>query len=282
MNINKARDFYSVYYEGALEGGLKEAFERALANDPAIADEYSDFVSLMETLAEPVDEVATPSDLHEKIMARLDHAAWKAKEKSPAGWFVQLRPAFLGALALAAIGAAVLSLNNQGGEVVEAGLGGRTTVPTRNVELTHQEGQFELELRGAVGSRFSIRRVDTGEVLEEISLTRNQQNHPVANRSAQATPIEVVSPGGERYIVIVLPGTERESSLAGEGTPVDVARTIAGTFRMPVILRTPDSVRRVKWSFDKGDDFHRLSEKLKASGANLSLREDGIVLLAGF
>lgn len=282
MNISKARDFFSAYHEGTLDEGLKEAFERSMAADPTIAEEYASFVELMESLSEPSPEAPVPGDLHEKIMARLDRSAWEQKQKASSGWFGYWRPALIGGLAVTAIVAGILNLNNQNNGVAEAGLAGGIVVPTNSAELIHDEDGFRFDIKGSVGSHFLVRRVDTGEVLEDISLRRTHQSHEIANQSATAAPIEVVSPGGERYLVIVLPGTKHESAYSGEGSTLDVGRAIAGTFRMPVILRTPDSVRRFKWSFAKGDDFHVLSEKLKTNRANLSLRADGIVLLADF
>jgi len=82
MNPVKARDFFSDYYEGLLEPGLKQAFERALKSDPHVQEEYKQFEIVMGQLGsfdkKPVD---SPFNLYDKITARLDLADLEAKNK---------------------------------------------------------------------------------------------------------------------------------------------------------------------------------------------------------
>ena len=73
MNIEKAREFYSAYHEGSLDKGLKQAFERQLETDAQVAAEFRLFKQAMEELSQLESEaIEVPSDLHDRISARLD------------------------------------------------------------------------------------------------------------------------------------------------------------------------------------------------------------------
>ena len=71
MNQSKARDFYSAYYEGTLDFGLTQAFERALTTEAEVKAEYEQFVRVMEDLKVCKPLVEPPEDLHLKIRERV-------------------------------------------------------------------------------------------------------------------------------------------------------------------------------------------------------------------
>ncbi len=90
MTLAKAKDYFSAYHEGSLDRGLKQAFETRLREDTQLQAEYRAFERTMKELeAFGCVEVEPPSDLHDKIAARLDKAIWDQKRQKNSG--VKLR-----------------------------------------------------------------------------------------------------------------------------------------------------------------------------------------------
>ncbi|MBX3115210.1 MAG: hypothetical protein KF836_11645 [Fimbriimonadaceae bacterium] len=283
MNINKARDFFSAYYEGELGGGIKEAFERSLTTDPALKAEYEEFVEIMKMLEEPAEEVPAPHDLHDKIMARLDHESWQEKQTAKPGLFGNWKLAFVGALALVAIVAGGLSITNNGsgGNKVEAGWGipSPSTNVTEKVDVVAKDGKLVMNLEANSGSEFQIRAYGSTEVIEEVSLKGTTFETEINTKSPDTVALEVINAKGESKLLMVHPGTRSESLLKGEGSIVDCAKAIASTFRTPILIRVPDPEQQVAWDFESTDDYNVRSTKLAASRLSLSLRTDGVSIL---
>jgi hypothetical protein len=70
MTSQEARELFSAAYDRELESAAEEAFERALANDAALAGEYAEFRSLLEAAAEDIEVAAIP-DLLPGVQRRL-------------------------------------------------------------------------------------------------------------------------------------------------------------------------------------------------------------------
>src|SRR5438270_5999926 len=85
MNLAKAKDYFSAYYEGSLDRGLRQSFEARLNEDAQLQAEYRAFERTMRDLgAMGQIEIEPPEDLHDKIAARLDYALWEQKrQKAP-------------------------------------------------------------------------------------------------------------------------------------------------------------------------------------------------------
>lgn len=282
MNINKARDFFSAYYEGELGGGIKEAFERSLTTDPALKAEYEEFVEIMKMLEEPAEEVPAPHDLHDKIMTRLDHESWQEKQTAKPGVFSNWKLAFVGALALVAIVAGGLSITNRGtGEnSTEASwIPTGATKVTEKVDVVAENGKLVLNLEANSGSQYQIRAYGSTEVIEEVSLKGTTFETEINTKSPDTVALEVINAKGESKLLMVHPGTRSESLLKGEGSIVDCAKAIASTFRTPILIRVPDPEQHVAWDFESTDDYNVRSTKLAASKLSLSLRTDGVSIL---
>lgn len=281
MNINKARDFFSAYYEGELGGGIKEAFERSLTTDPALKSEYDEFVELMKMLEEPIEEVPAPHDLHEKIMTRLDHGTWQEKQTAKPGFFGNWKLAFVGALALVAIVAGGMNIMNRGSN---GGYDQASLVPTSNnvaekVDVVALDGKLVLNLEANSGSKYQIRAYGSTDVIEEVSVKGTKFETEINTNSPATVALEVINDKGDRKLLMVHPGTQSESVLTGEGSIIDCAKAIASTFRTPILIRVSDPEQKISWSFEKTDDHNIRSTKLAASKLSLSLREDGVSIL---
>ncbi len=281
MNINKARDFFSAYYEGELGGGIKEAFERSLTTDPALKSEYEEFVQIMKMLEEPIPEVPAPHDLHEKIMTRLDHQTWEAKQSSKAGLFSSWRLAFFGGLAAFAIIGGALSINQNSNMGTQAGPIG-IPVATENVDVVAaKDGKLILKLQAPRGSQYIVRPYGSTEILKEVAMKSERFESEVSSNSEETVALEILDGKGTQKLLLVHPGTRRDNTLVGEGSVIECAQAIASAFRTPILVRVPDPERQISWNFESGDDHNVRSSKLAELKLNLSLREDGVSILAG-
>src|SRR5687767_3235474 len=123
MNADKAREFFSSYFEGTLDAGLRQAFELRLETDAETQAEYRAFERSMGQLDTLKDiEIEIPYDLNEKISARVDRHIFEAKRTKGSPWLAFLRPMAIGGLAAAAIIGTVITMNNRSGGVQPAGL----------------------------------------------------------------------------------------------------------------------------------------------------------------
>ena len=102
MDINQARELYSAYYEGTIERVSAVALDEAMKGDADIRDDFASFSAVMDTLPTLAEEsVSTPTDLHDKIMARLDHHEWEKKQGRKLLLFSNPKMAWFGAAAAA-------------------------------------------------------------------------------------------------------------------------------------------------------------------------------------
>ena len=118
MNANKAREFFSSYFEGNLDDGLRQAFERTLNTDAELQAEYKAFERTLGQLAGLRDvEIEVPFDLHERISARLDRHIYEKRQTRGGGFLAFWKPALAAGVASLAVIGTVLSLNSSGGDV---------------------------------------------------------------------------------------------------------------------------------------------------------------------
>lgn len=283
MNASKARDFFSAYYEGELNEGIKEAFERALASDATLKSEYDEFCSTMKLLDSPEGEIEIPFDLHEKIMAKLDHQEWETKQNSKVSLWGQWRLAFIGGIAGLALIAGFMSINakNNSGSSTAGTLSiNQPTVKPVVADMTYIDSKLTIKVDG--GDKFKLDIIDlrNDEVVGELS--SETSNVEFANDHSDSQAFSVNDSKGETKLVFVTPGQSLKKEFSGEGTVLDLAKSLAGTFRTPIIVRAKDLDRTVRWEFAEDSDTASRSTALKDQGLDLSVREDGITILSSF
>ena len=107
MNQEKARELFSDYYEGSLDGGLRQSLEMNLRNDASLREDYTAFVETMEGLdALRSEEIEIPIYLSDRIATRLESVQSRQKFGLPV-WTNWLRGLAVGAVAIAAIAFAI-------------------------------------------------------------------------------------------------------------------------------------------------------------------------------
>lgn len=284
MNSIKARDFFSAYFEGSLEPGLKQAFERALRTDAIVQAEYTQFERVMAQLDTLHDEaVNPPADLHERISARLDRSIYEAERQKPKSIFMSWRSLAYGGLAAALILGAVLSLNvsddpaRTSGFVPPISRGSETVAPP---SLLATPTGLNLQYRSLKEGIVYVKAGIEGRVVQQIAISADQSiDSPLNNRSQEAALLQIVFPHGERPLLVALPGQARSEVRDGEGTIADLAVALAGVYGAPVEVRVQDPGKRTNWRLEAEDAVDAISSVVGPSGITLERQASGLLVL---
>lgn len=285
MNASKAREYFSAYYEGDLEAGLKQQFESALQGDGDLQADYSAFVQTMQAL-EHYDEaeIEVPADLSEQISRKLDKHLWDQKQTARPGLFGQWRMALLGGMAVVAIGAAFFALNPRDPQstINTAGMAGQGTVATTTADLVYDDGQIRLVVTN--GRKLTLPVVvtdtETGTDVYRGELKGSDLSNPLTNEKAEAAVLAISFGETIEGLTVVLPGASGGKVEPGEGTVVDLAKMVAQGFRTPVLVRVKNLSQTVAWNFAEDLSADQLPSALRDQKAKFTLRNDGFLVLS--
>ncbi len=275
MNPAKAKQHFSAYYEGTLDRGLKESFERALHADAQLQAEYRAFKRTMEDLDSLQNlTIAVPNDLHDRIAARIDKQVWEEKRKQTSGLSQWWRSLAFGGLAVVAIAGAIISVNRNSGDTTGSGVVPvAATSPVfevaRNQDglvLTYQRGEGEVVVRDASGNE--LKRIVLGDKRVESPLTN-------PNAKPNLLIVELEKPPRKAYVVV--PGKQPEPMRQGEGTLLDMAKAVSSTYNVPVIVVSNKSEIPVKWNFVGDDIPGAVNQVVENAGLNVTQRNSNIV-----
>lgn len=279
MNANKAREFFSAYYEGLMDPGLRQSFERRLNTDASVQAEYRAFERTMGQLDVMRDvEVEIPFDLSERINARLDlHVHEQTRNAKPAmfAWWKGLAVAGIGALA---IFGAFQSLQNTGGDVLTGGAvtGTAAEVPMR-VEMV--DGEPVLMYRPTSKRTLVIRDAIEGTERERIDLDNRLLRSPLRNTSETANLISIDPGDGSMPMLVAIPGTSPTPVTAGQGTIQEFVLALADHYRIPVTLTTTNPERTVVWKFESTDVMADATKALQDTRFAVEMRQAGILTI---
>lgn len=271
MNAHKAREYFSAHYEGSLDRGLRESFERVLRSDAQIQAEYKAFCRTMDQLGQfGIPDVEPPSDLHDRIMARLDLNAWEQKQqKKPA--FAWWKTAFVAAavIAIAAFGA-IRAGQDTSGTPTEAGV--VPQMPAR-ARLDVKPAQNGVSLSyPRVGRRVvSILDAD-GQEKERIELVNQAiEGKLLTNEGSTAAIVEIVIEDAHTWIA--LPGQGDLIPAVGQGDIRQLALDIANQCRIPVVYQGAE-LDLNPWTIDSSDAHRSAETALANHNLKIELRGD--------
>lgn len=271
MTNEKAKEFFSAYYEETLEAGLRLSFEQKLKADRSLKEEYDSFVRAMDSLGVlKFEEIEIPHDLHEQISARLDRHLYEKKQSAKPAWNTWFRSlAFAGIGAVAIIGA-MLALTNRGGGVAgdpaTSSFGSSTkeqikySIKNDGVTLSFAPNSPKTVIITNGGKEVTHTIVGDGKMPALSTLLSNSLP------SASVFGIQISGEKGTTYVVI--PGTARSSVSKGEGTVVDFAKAASDFYRMPIRVSTVVPNERIVWAFTSPN---AVAESGKALGSNYSV-----------
>jgi hypothetical protein len=242
MTSTRARELFSDYRDGSLQGHLREAFESALAGDPALRREYEAIDRALMALEAMRDEpVPEPYLMHERIVSRVDKAILQ-RTRSRASWLSGWRLGLVGAVGAAAILAAFVNMR-QDSDVSMASIG---PAPAKAALSWSVEAKgVRLNARASEG-KLAIRDEDGVEVYS-ADVPGSGIELPLANLDAGAKLYVVVL--DKRELRIALPGRKAGAPDEGEGTVDELALATAARFERPVEVRSA-AAGDIKWTFD--------------------------------
>ncbi|MFQ3586688.1 MAG: hypothetical protein SNJ74_12850 [Fimbriimonadaceae bacterium] len=284
MNAQKAREYFSSYYEGVLERGLRESLERKFQSDPAVKADYDSFVRTMKAIEQMRDAVPEPPEnLHETIMARLDRQIWEARRKPVQHWLGWWKPALAGSLACLAIVAAINQIGRPS-DTSQAAIAptpndgvGAPVRPTESMTAQINDSGGVTFVYSTAAERRVVVRSEDGRIRSDATVNASTLRYHLTNEhpAAEVVSIEVGDSGP--VALVALPGTSMERNGEGSGNLRDLIRASAGFFRTPIVLAASDASLPVTWNFSSQDPVAELTRALPSSRYSVEQRPSGLV-----
>lgn len=276
MNASKAREFFSSYFDGSLDGGLRQAFERKLNTDSDLKAEYQAFertMSMLDSMRET--EVEVPFDLTERINARIDRHVYEQKraEKAPAlAWWKSLA---IGTAAALAIFGTIKGFGGGPSATAEANLLGGPQA--EHVQVVRDNGELVLKYQTTGRKSVTIREDVAGKELKRVDLDGKQLESELRNSDAQPRLVSVQVDGESRPTLVAVPGTDSIEVTTGKGTIGELAKNLAGRYRVPVVVVANDVAREMTWTYSSLEPVSGATEALKDASFSVELHSDGIL-----
>jgi hypothetical protein len=266
MNLAKAKEHFSAYYEGSLERGLRQTFENRLKEDAQVQAEYRAFERTMQSLeALGHIEIEPPIDLHDKIAARLDKAIYDQKRQaqpvfSMANWWKGLQ---------------------QGNGAAKASfMPGGSAAAEQFTFAAHKGGVFVSY--AAVDHQTVIVKDASGKILNSIDLDhRALQDQPIQNQgdSPVLVSVETGDPGSS-VSYVAIPGKVLVTTTSGKGTVKDLAVAIAGHFNKAVIVQAKDAADKdVSWDFSSNQAVDSANAAVKPLNLAVGENTSGVITI---
>lgn len=274
MTQDKAREFFSAYYEDSLEIGLRQTLESRLRTDVALRSEYDSFVLAMEALGGLRDEeIEIPSYLSDRIATRLE----AVQEKKAASFlsFAWLRTALAGGLACLALAGAFLALKPGAGGVATGSLvpEGDAVAP---FQVSGKDGDATLSTP-ATAERVYL--VENGGQTRKV---RSAEGHPfslLTNDNPAAAVFRVRPEAGGPTTLVVVPGKVRKAPTSGEGDLETFGRAISDTYGVTVTLAVARPAERVRWELENTDAVNAATASVSELGLTADLSKSGVLTI---
>lgn len=278
MNQEKARDFFSAYYEGSLDRGLRQQFEARLASDANLKSDYAAFAETMEALSCFSDEeIEIPIFLDDRIATRLEAEEARRARRTPAflGW---LRYGAMTGLAAVAIFASIFAFRG-GSKVATAGLvpDGATAESPDHLQFIGDQHEVKLRFTGNEVKMVTVSSATTGHVVKRLATDHLTTETALRNSNPHAAVFSVAAGGeaGEKALV-ALPGTAHAKQDSGSGSLTVFAAAVADRYGVPVVIRG-NTAGEVTWTFEPGTALHNVETALQSQKASVDQRDGGMI-----
>jgi hypothetical protein len=283
MNQDKAREFFSAYYENTLERGLKQTFDQRLRADAQLLAEYQAFQRTMDHLDQlKFEEIEVPIYLSDRIATRIEEARAAAKPRNPL--LLWLPRYAVGGLAAAALIFAVVSWlpgghGSQGAGVVEAPSTEKAW-PSETVSVVGAGHSATIHYQSATAR--SVRIMDaSGADLGITNLGAGQSlSLPLNNPNPHATLFEVRVSGAGPDEYLEVPGTKADRTTADSGTVADFVKALGDRYSVPVILNAHDLGKTISWSFDVADAKSAAQKSLDSADYDVTQTASGVLSIS--
>lgn len=276
MNHDKARDLFSAYYEGTLEGGLRQQFESRLAQDSTLKADYAAFVETMDTLSLfAEEEIEIPIYLNDRIATRLEQEEAKRAKRTPAflGW---LRYGALAGLAATAMVTSVLALNKSN-SVATAGFASPDAANTNvdHLDFSMKGKDVLVHITGEVSKGLVIAAEPSGQVIRRLSSDHTTVEVPLHNDNEYAALLRV-SAGDLDRAVVAIPGKTRDKTANFSGSLSEFAAAVADRYGVPVVVRG-ETKTDLTFTFEGSSALKNVEAALQTAGASVDQRDGGLI-----
>ena len=283
MNQDKAREFFSAFYEGTLEAGLRQQLEARFRADAHLKADYAAFVETIESLDNlRFEEIEVPLFLNDRIATRLEQD--EAKRKTPLlAWTNWFRGLGYSGLAAAALIAAFVAIRTEGGSTATAslipGASAVSTSPANRLSFAAEGSKVVVSYR-AEGTRSVVVSAANGRRLQVFPLsTGGQLRTPLSNDHSAPALLRVNAAGDPAGSALVaLPGSEKQAAAAGTGSLQDLAAALAGRYGVPVVVRG-DVEQKVTWTLDVASPLRAAEAAVTGTHASVDQRDGGLITI---
>jgi hypothetical protein len=290
MTLDKAKDYFSAYYEGSLDRGLKQQFDARIKEDAQLQAEYRAFERTMKELeAFGGIDIEPPEDLHDKIAARLDKAIWEQKrnQKTPAFAFAWWKGLFAVSVAAAVIVGAMNLSGQQKPSSAANIIGVATPNAVAPLKLTFAGGGANgrtVTMNFPSADAKVVVKDSSGRILSSLDLNgREIKDEPLENKNDAAQLIQVEADGTDGVISasdVAIPGKVRDANITGKGTVKDMVTAIAAHYQKPVVIQNQsDGDKPASWDLTSNDMLGAATASLKGLGLSISEDGSGILLI---
>jgi hypothetical protein len=271
MNQDRAREYFSAYYEDALEPAMRVALEQKLASDRALRGEYAAFEEAMNDLASlKFEEIETPAYLSDRIASRLEEA--RAFDPKPTLFILPwVRNLAFGGLAAAAVVGAFLQIGAPG----EFSAAGVLPAPKDQPMFSSEQNVLYLNYQPSREGRVLV-MVD-GKPVGQVELEGRPMKSPLENPNPQSVTFEVFVEGQGRVSRVAVPGRLYREARSGEGTLSEFVRAVADVYRVPVQLDVDDAHLVIRWDLEGTDALAAVSQVLSGARYSVDQRSSGLI-----
>lgn len=274
MNQDKAREFFSSYFEGTLESGLKQSLEQKLRSDAQLQAEYAAFARTMEELGQlKYEQIEIPSYLSDRIASRMEQAEQKPKTSLLYLWLPRLS---VGAVAAAAIVGAVINLRSGSATV---STGGAIDIANPDPSFIGQGSDVKIHFAPTSPRRISVVEVKTGQA-HTYELDRSKSIRNVLHNDNPAVALfQVKIDSGRSTYFVALPGSQVDAKSTGSGSLTDLAVAASGHFHTPVLVAATDTHKTLSWTFE-GIDARAAVQKALTDGQTVDIRPQNLLTIS--
>jgi hypothetical protein len=282
MNQEKAKEFFSSYYEGTLDPGLKQALEHAMGKDSSLREDYREFENNYEDLGSlKFETIEIPFELNDKILANIDRHLIENRKSQPPAWMMWLRNVAIAGVSCVAILGAVLSLRNLNGERQEAG--------GFNTGSSKEQLAIEPNTNHDVTIRFTPSKTETLVIREGLDgnerrrttvLEGKELTTTLENQTANAMAFELEIGNNPRSTLIALPGTVASTVKTGQGNLEEFAKALASYYRVAVEVRVTSPALAVTWDFQAPDALNAAMGTLNLTEYVLTRQHNNLLVIS--
>lgn len=281
MTNDKAREFFSTYFEGSLDAGLRQALEQKLKSDAVLASDYAAFSETMNELdSMRFEEIEVPLYLSDRIATRLE----AVQEKKVVPVFSWLRLVQGGAIAAVVVVAGVLAYQgfdraNTDQSNMMGSVAPMANVDTDQFRFNYADGKVTVNYKPSAPRTIVVSSGTTGKELNRFHLDRQELSSPLSNDLTGTALFDIKVLGDDEHAMVAVPGTSSARQASGNGTVKDLSAALADFYRTPVLLQADRMETPVSWNFKSSEPRTEATDVLRDLGYSVDLRPSGMIVI---